>query len=201
MRNYVRLLSEKHKKMRAQEGSSGSNRDETELDQLLQNIVEESQAASENYKKDSKDKHENGLKDCKDAEEVRQKALESLSETKKRHTEEEEQSQSSNSRKRPKKNGSETMLYLQSKAEKEFDLRKEELKMKKEEMELQKELQLEVAPKQASATENMVKMLEHFQTQQVNVQQQMLQQQQQCQMIMQQQSQHFLSIIEKLSKN
>ena len=34
------------------------------------------------------------------------------------------------------KSGSETMLYLQSKAEKEFDLRKEELKMKKEEMEL-----------------------------------------------------------------
>ena len=35
------------------------------------------------------------------------------------------------------------MLYLQSKAEKEFDLRKEELRIKKEEMELQKELQLE----------------------------------------------------------
>ena len=56
------------------------------------------------------------------------------------------------------------MLYLQSKAEKEFDLRKEELKMKKEEMELQKELQLEAAQKQASETENMVKMVEHFQT-------------------------------------
>lgn len=56
------------------------------------------------------------------------------------------------------------MLYLQSKAEKEFDLRKEELKMKKEEMELQKELLLEAAQKQASATENMVKMLEHSDT-------------------------------------
>lgn len=41
--------------------------------------------------------------------------------------------------------------------------------MKKEEKELQKELQLEAAQKQASATENMVNMLEHFQTQQVNV--------------------------------
>lgn len=95
--------------MRAQEGPSGSNTEETELDQLLQ-------------------------------------------------------SQSCNSRKRTEKSGSETMLYWQSKANKEFDLRKEELKMMKEEMELQKELQLESAQKQALATENMVKMLEHFQT-------------------------------------
>ena len=72
--------------------------------------------------------------------------------------------------------------------------------MKKEKMELQKELQLEAAQNEASATENMVKMLEHFQTHQVNVQQQMLQQQQQYQMLMQQQSQHFLSVIDKLSK-
>ena len=35
------------------------------------------------------------------------------------------------------------MLYLESTAEKEFDLRKEELRIKKEEMGLQKELQLE----------------------------------------------------------
>lgn len=74
------------------------------------------------------------MRDCKDAEEVRQKALECVAQTGKRHTKEGEQSQSSNSRKRPKKSGSETMLCLQSKAEKEFDLRKEELKMKKEEM-------------------------------------------------------------------
>ena len=63
--------------------------------------------------------------------------------------------------------------------------------MKKEEMEQQKELHLEATRKQAPATENMAKMLEHFQTQQVNMQQQMLQQQQQYQMMMQQQSQLF----------
>ena len=62
-------------------------------------------------------------------------------------------------------------------------------------------MQLEAAQKQSSATDTMVKMLEHFQTQQVNVQQQMLQQQQQYQMMMQQQSQLFLSVIDRLSKN
>ena len=88
------------------------------------------------------------------------------------------------------------MLYLQSKAEKDYELRKEEL-----EMEQQKELHLEATQEQASATENMAKMLANFQTQQVNMQQQMLEQQQQYQMMMQQQSQLFLSVVEKLSKN
>ena len=52
-----------------------------------------------------------------------------------------EGSQSSSSKKRPKKSGLETMLYLESKAEKEFDLRKE-IRIKKAEMGLQKELRL-----------------------------------------------------------
>ena len=69
--------------MRAQEGSNGSSVDETKLDQLLQNIVEESEEASENYDKDAKEKQEKGLKDGKDAEEVRWKALESLAQTRK----------------------------------------------------------------------------------------------------------------------
>ena len=73
--------------------------------------------------------------------------------------------------------------------------------MRKEEMEQQKELHLKATRKQASATENMAKMLENFQTQQVNMQQQMLQQQQQYQMMMQQQSQLFFYVVEKLSKN
>jgi len=68
VRDRYQLLSEKHeKKMRAQERSSGSNTDEPELDQLLQNIVEESLVESENYKKDTKDIHEKGLKDHNDA--------------------------------------------------------------------------------------------------------------------------------------
>ena len=54
--------NEKQKKMIAQEGSSVSNTDETELDQLPQNIVEEFQEASVNYKKDMTEKQEKGLK-------------------------------------------------------------------------------------------------------------------------------------------
>lgn len=78
----------------------------------------------------------------KDVEEDCQRALESLPQTEQTHTDEGSQSSSST------KSGLETMLYLESKAEKEFDLRKEELRIKKEEMGLQKELQLETKWKQ-----------------------------------------------------
>lgn len=86
------------------------------------------------------------MKQWKDVEEVCQRALESLPQTEQKQAN--EGSQSSSSRKRPKKSGSETTLYLESKAEKECDLRKEELRIKKEEMGLQKELQFETKWKQ-----------------------------------------------------
>jgi len=63
VRDRYRLFSEKHKKkMRVQEGSSGSSTDETELDQLLLNIVEVPQEASKNYENVTKEKLEKGLK-------------------------------------------------------------------------------------------------------------------------------------------
>ena len=132
--------------MRAQDGASGSGAVETKLGQLLQNTMEESEEATENHDKETKEKQEKDLTQWKDVEEDCQRALESLPQTEQTHTD--EGSQSSSFTTRPKKSGLETMLYLESKAEKEFDLRKEELRIKKEEMGLQKELQLETKRKQ-----------------------------------------------------
>lgn len=128
--------------MRAQEGATGSGAVETKLGQLLQNTMEESEEATENHDKETKEKQEKDLTQWKDVEEDCQRALESLPQTEQTHTDEGSQSSSST------KSGLETMLYLESKAEKEFDLRKEELRIKKEEMGLQKELQLETKWKQ-----------------------------------------------------
>ena len=128
--------------MRAQEGASGSGAVETKLGQLLQNTMEESEEATENHDKETKEKQEKDLTQWKDVEEDCQRALESLPQTEQTHTDEGSQSSSST------KSGLETMLYLESKAEKEFDLRKEEFRIKKEEMGLQKELQLETKWKQ-----------------------------------------------------
>ena len=49
-RDRYRLLLDKHKKnMRAQESESGSTTDEIKLDQLLQNILEETEEALSTY--------------------------------------------------------------------------------------------------------------------------------------------------------
>ena len=115
--------------MRAQEGASGSGALETKLGQLLQNTMEESEEATENHDKERKEKQEKDLTQWKDVEEDCQRALESLSQTEQTHTD--EGSQSSSSTKRPKKSGLETMLYLESTAEKEFDFEKKNLELKR----------------------------------------------------------------------
>ena len=63
VRDRYRLLAEKHnKKMRAQEGASGSSAVETKLGQLLQNTMKESEEATENHDKETKEKQEKDLK-------------------------------------------------------------------------------------------------------------------------------------------
>ena len=49
--------------MRAQESESGSTTDETELDQLLQNILEETEEALSTYHKETKEKQDKELLD------------------------------------------------------------------------------------------------------------------------------------------
>lgn len=209
VRDRYRLLVEKHKrKMRSQEGESGSTTEETELDQLLQNITEEADEATGLYDQENKRKQEENQKDRRNAEEVRMKALEGLGETQKRRNEEEKDDPSSLGSRKKRKSGTETMVYLQNKAEKEFELRKEELQMKKQEMEQQKELLKDEKQNQLLIAQNTQKMFEQFQSQQVNLQQQLIQQQHQYQQMymsqqqqQQQQTQMLLTLIEKLTKN
>ena len=139
--------------------------------ELLENILEETEKALGSYDKETKEKQDKELLDRKNAEEVRQKLLESLGQTQKRHVEEKHDCQI---KKKPRKSGTETMVYMQNKAEREFDLRKEEMQLKRQEMEFQKEMQLEAIRKQNSTTQNVEKMFEHFQTQQLNLQQQLM---------------------------
>ena len=57
---------DKHKKkMKGQESASGSNTEETELDQLLQNILEEADVAAKSYDKENAGKKEKIVKTVK----------------------------------------------------------------------------------------------------------------------------------------
>ena len=85
VRDRYRLLIEKHKKkMREQESSSVTVDEETELDNLLQNVKEDADTANENHDKTSQEKKKQITNDAKNAEDIRKKTMESFSETRKR---------------------------------------------------------------------------------------------------------------------
>ena len=142
---------DKHEKnMKSQESASGSNTEGTELDQLLQNILEEADVAAESYDKENAGKQEKIVKDRQNAEEVRRRALENLGQTQKR--------------KRmmmrihlaiKRNSGSETLVYLKEEVESDFELKRERMKVKQQEMKIQEKQQVKVV-------ESQQKMMEQF---------------------------------------
>ena len=172
VKEHLQLLLTKHKaKMRRQEKESGSNSEETELDQSLVLIAEKMQAANETNQKLTDDAQAAVQQDRRNALEMRATAMERLAETQKRKAGEGELS----SKKGKKRNtGTETIAYLREKSEKEMELRKQELEFKKQEAERQQQL------------------LESLQTQNHTFQQQVMQQQQQ-------QNQMLLDLIHRLA--
>ena len=103
---------------------SGLHFEESELDNLLQNIIDEMKILAE--KKDELEK----------AEEVHQKALETFSETKKRKGTSPE-----NSKKFKCNSGSETLEFLRTRGEQEYSAKKEEIELRRAEIEIQKQQQ------------------------------------------------------------
>ena len=73
----------KKKKMRRKEGKSGSNEEDTELDNLLQNITEEWDEASASHDDQSKQKLKKTEPEESNAEDVRQQPMETFAETRK----------------------------------------------------------------------------------------------------------------------
>ena len=142
VRDRYKLLLDKHnKKMRAQLGASGSNEVPTELDDILENIKGEAETFIHGFEKAAEEMSAKKKADTENAEEIRQKAMEGLK--RKRSTGSSSSTSSPIDDESPKRckrnNGSETLIYLRSKAEQEFKLRQDELELKKAELEHQKE--------------------------------------------------------------
>ena len=166
--------------MTEEERASGISPEMSEIDKLLVQIIERFEESD----RESGDKGEQGERskpeDRKRAEEMRNLSMEKLGETLKRKREED-----GGATPRKRTSGSETIVYPREKAERDFDLRKEELETKK--MDQTQLLQLQM-----------------FQYMQQQLQQQQQQQQQQMQLQHQQQqlqTQLLLTLIEILSKN
>ena len=148
--------------MREEIGSTVTVVEETELDKLLQEIKEEPDEAAEQYDASNQTRQQEIETSRANAEGIRTIAMENLSETRKRRSEEE----SPNSSKQKRNTGSETMVYLRTRAENDLQIRKEELELKKNTLEhektqqnqfftiLEQQRQMQAAQQQQMAQQN-----------------------------------------------
>lgn len=180
VRDRYQLLSKKFKnKMAEEERASGISPEMTETDKLLEQIVEQFEESERDAGEQSEKNDQNKENERKKAEEMRNRSMEKLGETQKRKATAEDGQQTTP---RKRSSGSETLVYLREKVEREFELRQEELEVKKKEQSAQ---------------------LQMFQYMQQQLQQQQQQQQQQMQVQIQQQqlqNQMLLALIEKITK-
>ena len=155
--------------------ASGMSPELTETDKLLEQIIEMFDKNGKEGGENLQQREQNKENERKKAEGMRNRSMEKLGQTLKRKAADDGQVT-------PEKRGSgtKTLVYLRDKAEKQFELRKEELEVKKKEQSQQMQM---------------------FQTMQHQLQQQ---QQQQMQVHIQQQqqlqNQMLLALIEKITK-
>ena len=181
--------------MRDEEKASGISPEPTELDEAVEEIMELEEAAEVEQQASDGAKKEKEETDRQKAENMRKKAMEKLGETQKRSAEEGEQT----GQRKKRRNGSETLLFLREKADRERVFKEEELAFR------QRQQELEVKKHEAFVTQQSAIQAQHKEMlqlmQEANNQQQ--QQAQNAQMMMmqlqQQQTQGMMSLLEKLA--
>ena len=160
------VLIKKHKKKVAEESkASGIAVDEpSEFDLGMEEICEKAEAAEKDQQMMSEEKKANVEKEKKQAENMRAKALEKVGETRKRVVSDDGSGEPEKKEKRARRSGTETIVYLKEKSEKEFKIRQEELELKKQE-------QCAQVKRQEEMTQQLSRQQEHQQTMFTNLQQ------------------------------
>ena len=194
---YAKLERNFKRKMAAEERASGIVPEMTELDEVVESIIERSEGAQEEIEKMTENKRKAIDKEKESAESVRKRSVETLAETRERENQE-------SARKKKRSDGNGTIEFLRDKSEKEMEVRTEELAMKKKEHEFnmknveeQRELkkrELELREREQQAREKRGELM-----MQILLQQQ--QQQQAVMMQMQQISQALVDLIKSLKEN
>ncbi|XP_028395802.1 UPF0746 protein DDB_G0281095-like [Dendronephthya gigantea] len=194
--HYKKLVAGYKRKMRDELNASGISPEQTEIDILLEEIVE--REAAQVAEKENIDNENNRRMEAEKvaADDIRRKAMETLAQTNKRKAEESNETP----KKKRRSSGSETIAYLQEKTEIEMELRKEEMEIKRAEVELEKNKMEQQMKQQATLFEQQGNMMQAMMEQQQQQQQQM----QALQMLVlqqqQQQSQALIALLDKLSK-
>ncbi|XP_057292871.1 uncharacterized protein LOC130621582 [Hydractinia symbiolongicarpus] len=129
VRDHYNLLLENFKReYREHEKASGINVEESELYGLLFDMTERSHEAKALFDNENDVRKKSLENEKTSAVEQRNRAMETLGETKKRNNEEK-----SENPKRQRRTSSDTLAYLKEISEQEFQLRERELKVKEEE--------------------------------------------------------------------
>ena len=126
VRDRYALLSRKYKKkMTEEERGSGISPEMSEIDKLLEQIIERFEESDKETGDKGEQAERSKTEDRKKAEELRKLSMEKLGETFNRKGED------GGATPRKRASGSETIVYLREKAKRDFDLRKEELETRK----------------------------------------------------------------------
>ena len=183
------------RKVREELNASGTSPEQSELDVMLEEIVEREEL-SEAEKENDNENRKKMEADRLAADDVRRKAMETLSETQKRIAEEGQE----NLKTKTRRSGDGTVAYLREKAEMEMNLRKEEMDLRKAEIDLENDRKQHKMEQQGKILEQQANMMKAMLDQQQQQQQQM----QAMHMMMlhqqQQQNQALMALLEKLSK-
>ena len=117
---YSLLTAKQAQKLRDEEKASGIHVEISELDSLLEEILEREKDGKAKIELQDLDKNKKAEKEKATAEEVRKQAMERMADTKKRENDE---SDSGNGRKKVRRSTSDTIDYLKEKSAKDHDLK------------------------------------------------------------------------------
>ncbi|XP_031570247.1 LOW QUALITY PROTEIN: uncharacterized protein DDB_G0285291-like [Actinia tenebrosa] len=182
-------------KVRAEEIASGISPPElTPTENAIEDIIEREKEAECMFCIEDAENSKSVEKQIQTGEEMRLQSLETFAETRKQNTANDEGGDVEPTKaKKKRRTGTDTLIYLQEKTEKEIELKKEELALKKEEQEEHFAGQKDMRQQQNQIYQGFSKMQETMQSQmqkQVELQQQQMQQNNQLMMMMMQMMQN-----------
>ena len=145
VRDRYLLISRKYRKrMEEEKRASGIAPEQSELDVLLEELIELEDSSEEQRQSEGQENSKKIERDRAMAMDMRLKAMEKLSETQKRKA----QDANDEPKKKSRKSGSDTIAYLREKHEQEMELRRQELDLKKQQHEEERKKQDENSKRQ-----------------------------------------------------
>ena len=131
----LNVVIPRHKvETKEQLAASGISTENNSLDDAVEEIIEKMQEAEKTYEQENIIQDEKKDQEVANAQEMRERALESFAETKKRNK---DSKHSQKEKKKTRSSESETLVYLREKAEKDQHFKTDELDVQKRELELE----------------------------------------------------------------